>query len=302
MTFSIVARDPDTGQLGVAVETCMFGVGRIVPWAVAGVGAVATQAMAEPAYGPWCLDAMSSGASAAEALATARELDPIDALRQVGVVDAGGGADAFTGDLRLEHAGYIVGDGWTVQANLMATPDVWPAMADAYQSSSGPLGERLLATLRAGEVAGGDARGRMSAAMLIVDGTRQPEPWQGRLIDVRVDHDLDDPIGELERLYHGAVAYDAFSSGVDAMTAGDAPGALRETKAGLELLPDDVNLLFLNAGALMASGDTKGGVERMRMLLAERPSFARVVRSFAALGFVSVPPEVDLDALLAESS
>src|SRR5690349_91420 len=118
MTYSIVANDPETGQLGVAVQTCTFGGGRIVPWALAGVGAVATQAMAEVTYGPRCLDAMASGTSAPDALAAARDLDGANAIRQVGVVDASGTADAFTGELTLAHAGHHVGDGWTVQANM----------------------------------------------------------------------------------------------------------------------------------------------------------------------------------------
>src|SRR6476646_680235 len=251
MTYSIVARDPETGQFGVAVQTCTYGVGRSVLWAVAGVGAVASQAMGEPAYGPRCLDAMAAGASAADALAAARELDAASAIRQVAVVDASGGVEVFTGELTLAHAGHQTGEGWTIQANMMVTPDVWPAMADAYLSATGPFGDRLLATLRAGEAAGGDARGRMSAAMLIVDGERQDEPWQGRLIDVRIDHTLGDPLAELEDVYRAALAYRHYSRGIDAIVGGDARGAVRETDAGLDLLTGDGNLRFLRAGALL---------------------------------------------------
>jgi uncharacterized Ntn-hydrolase superfamily protein len=302
MTYSIVAKDPETGQLGVAVQTCTFGVGRIVPWAIAGVGAVATQAMAEPAYGPRCLDAMASGANAVEALAAARELDGASAIRQVGAVDASGGADAFTGEMTIEHAGHVVGDAWTVHANMMATPAVWPAMADAYTSADGSFGERLLATLRAGEAAGGDARGQMSAAMLIVGGERQPEPWEGRLIDLRVDHTLGDPVAELERLYRAALAYRHFSSGVDTMMTGDATGALRETDEGLDLLAGDGNLRFLRVGALLASGDVDGGVAEMEQLLSERRSWATVARSFQEQGFMALPPGVDIETLLGDGT
>jgi uncharacterized Ntn-hydrolase superfamily protein len=272
----------------------------MVPWATAGVGAVASQAMGEPAYGPRCLDAMASGANAVDALAAARELDEASAIRQVGVVDASGAADVFTGDMTIEHAGHVVGDGWTVQANMMATPNVWPAMADAYGSAKGAFGERLLTTLRAGEKAGGDARGQMSAAMLIVDGERHGEPWEGRLIDVRVDHAIGDPIAELDRLYRAALAYRHLSRGVDTIMAGDANGALRETDEGLELLARDGNLRFLRVGALLASGDIDGGVAEMRALLAERPSWATVVRSFQDRGFMALPPGVDLDTLLGD--
>ena len=298
MTYSIVARDPETGELGVAVQTCTFGVGRMVPWAIAGVGAVATQAMGEPAYGPRCLDAMGAGASSADALAAARELDGASAIRQVGVVDASGAADAFTGEMTLEYAGHVVGDGWSIQANMMATPDVWPAMAEAYASAKGSFGERLLATLRAGEAAGGDARGHMSAAMLIVEGVRQEHPWEGRVIDIRVDHTTGDPITELERLYHAALAYRHFSHGVDTIMSGDPNGALRETDAGLELLPGDGNLRFLRVGALAASGDVDRGVAEAQELLRERPSWATVARSFHERGYMVLPSGLDLDRLL----
>ncbi|HEX2384793.1 MAG TPA: DUF1028 domain-containing protein [Acidimicrobiales bacterium] len=302
MTYSIVAKDAETGQLGVAVQTCTYGVGRSVPWAIAGVGAVATQAMGEPAYGPRCLDAMASGAGAVDALAAARELDGASAIRQVGVVDASGAVDAFTGEMTVRHAGHVTGDGWTIQANMMATPDVWPAMADAYESASGPFGDRLLATLRAGEAAGGDGRGRMSAAMLIVDGDRHDDPWEGRLIDARIDHTFGDPIAELEHVYRAALAYRHFSRGVDTVMTGDGHGALRETEAGLDLLPGDGNLRFLRVGALLATGDVDGGVAEMRELLRERPSWATVARGLYERGFMALPSGVDLEAVLGDGA
>src|SRR4051812_1687797 len=170
MTYSIVARDPDTGELGVAVQTCMLAVGAIVPWARAGVGAVATQAFAEAAYGPRCVDALAGGANALDALAAAQAEDTNAVLRQVGVVGADGSAAAVTGDLCVDHAGHIVGDGFTVQANMMTSTDVWPAMADAFVTTRDSLARRLVAALAAGDAAGGDARGRMSAAVLVVEG------------------------------------------------------------------------------------------------------------------------------------
>ena len=185
MTYSIVARDPDSGAMGVAVETCMFGVGAIVPWARAGVGAVATQAIVEPAYGLRCLDAVAGGATASDALATAQEQDPLVAPRQVGVVAADGSVAAATGELCVAHAGHLLGDGFAVQANMMASPDVWPAMADAYAASTAAFPYRLLAALDAGQAAGGDARGTMAAALLVV-GPAPTDPWAGRLHDIRV--------------------------------------------------------------------------------------------------------------------
>ncbi|HVC70890.1 MAG TPA: DUF1028 domain-containing protein [Acidimicrobiales bacterium] len=188
MTYSIVARDPESGQFGVAVQTCWFSVGAIVPWAIAGVGAVATQAMVELAYGPRCLDKLVTGADARRSLDAVRAGDEASGLRQVAVVDGGGGVSAFTGDLCIDFAGHQTGDGYSVQANMMASADVWPAMADAFETGKGPFPERLLGVLRAGERAGGDARGRMSAAILIVKADRQDHPWEGRVVDIRVDH------------------------------------------------------------------------------------------------------------------
>jgi uncharacterized Ntn-hydrolase superfamily protein len=257
--------------------------------------------MADAAYGPRCLDAMADGDSAADALAAARDLDPMSVIRQVGVVSANGSADAFTGELTIPHAGHHVGDGWTIQANMMATDEVWPAMAAAYESSTRPFGERLLAALRAGEAAGGDARGHMSAAMLIVEGERHEQPWEGRIVDIRVDHNPDDPIAELERVYHAAMAYRHYSRGVDAIMAGDANGALRELDDGLALLPGDANMRFLQVGARMASGDVDGGIEEMRGLLRERRSWATVARGFTERGFMTLPPGVTLDEVLGDA-
>jgi uncharacterized Ntn-hydrolase superfamily protein len=315
VTYSIVARDPQTGLLGVAVQTAMFAVGSTVPWALAGVGAVATQAIAEPAYGTRCLDALQAGASAQGALDQAITADQAALLRQVGVVAAGGSAAAFTGEWCIDEAGHVVGDGFAVQANMMASPDVWPAMAAAYRPPAAPAGEpglggtgggdgagdqapwpfarRLLAVLQAGQAAGGDARGMMSAAMIIVSG--QPaEPWAGRLVDLRTDRSVD-PLGELRRLLAAAEAYAGFASAVDALVGGDVRTALDATARGLALLPGEENLRFIRSGALTASGDEEAGEAMLRALIHDRPSWAVVVRGFAAKGLLTLPASaVDL--------
>jgi uncharacterized Ntn-hydrolase superfamily protein len=184
MTYSIVARDPVTGDLGVAVQTAHLAVGGVVPWARPGVGAVATQASTELAYGPRCLDALAAGCDAAEALARAQAVDPMVALRQVGVVGADGSAASATGASCIDHAGHLVKDGFAVQANMMRNPEVWPAMATAFEESSGSLARRLLTALVAAEAAGGDARGRISAALLVVSGDAAP-PGEGPVVDLR---------------------------------------------------------------------------------------------------------------------
>jgi uncharacterized Ntn-hydrolase superfamily protein len=290
MTYSIVARDPRTGALGIAVQTCYFAAGSVVPWARPDVGAVATQAFAEPAYGPRTLDAIERGADAGTALQAARSADPAHVMRQVGVVDRNGNADAFTGDLCIDHAGHYVGDAYTVQANMMASPEVWPAMAEVFEHSDGALPERLLKALDAAERAGGDARGRMSAAMLVVD-------EKGTLVDVRVDHH-ERPLDELARLVRVSAAFRSYERATDALFAGRAEEALQQVEIALATLPDDENMRFLHAGALVFSGRVDEAQSVTRELVAKRASWATVIRSFAAKGLLPLPEGVDVEAFL----
>lgn len=199
MTYSVVARDPETGELGVAVQTGTFGVGRVVPWAEAGVGAVATQSYTDPSYGPFGLELMKGGRSAAEALAGLVASDGDERIRQVGMVDAQGRAAAHTGSGCVRECGHIVGDGFAVQANMMGRDTVWGAMAAAYEDATGTLARRLLAALEAAEAEGGDFRGSQSAALLVVQAEPTGFDWKGRVSDLRVD-DHPDPVGELRRL------------------------------------------------------------------------------------------------------
>jgi len=297
MTYSIVARDELSGELGVAVQTCMFAVGSTVPWARAGVGAVATQAIGEAAYGPRCLEQLATGATAAEALTAARELDPLSVIRQVGVVGANGTSAAATGELCIDHAGHVVGDGFAVQANMMSTPDVWTAMASAFIASSGPLAHRLLAALVAGEAAGGDARGRMSAALLVVEALPPAMPGGGTVIDLRVDRS-EDPLGDLAKLLVAGEAFAGFHRAVDQLFGGDAVSALATIEGALGQLPGDRNMRFLRAGALAGSGNTDAAMTELRALVTEQPTFEVIVRSFVAKGLMALPDGVSIDELL----
>ncbi len=297
MTYSIVARDPVTGALGVAVQSCIFAVGTIVPWARPGVGAVARQAISEAAYGPRCLDTLAAGARAPAALAAATAADPAAFLRQVGVVAADGTVAAMTGEKCVPHAGHLLGDGFVVQANMAASPRVWPAMAEAFSAATASFPRRLLAALNAGQAAGGDARGRMAAALLVVAG--QPcAPWAGRLTDLRVDRS-DDPLRDLARLLDASEAFDRFNQGVGALFAGDAEAALLDIEQALATLPGEENLRFLRAGALLARGDLDGGRAELRSLVATRPTWEIIIRGFVAKGLLPLPPTAPLDALLA---
>jgi uncharacterized Ntn-hydrolase superfamily protein len=300
VTYSIVARDDATGELGAAVQTAMFAVGSTVPWVRAGVGAVATQAIGEPAYGPRCLDALAGGSTAGEALAAAQADDPMPALRQVGVVGADGSVATATGTLCIDHAGDLIGEGFTVQANMMSTPDVWPAMAAAFTRSSGPLARRLLAALVAGEAAGGDARGKMAAALIVVEGVTPAQPGAGTIVDLRVDRSRD-PLGDLAGLLDAADAFAGFNRAVEQLMGGDPAAALRAIDDALVTLPAELNLRFVRAGALLASGDTDTGVAELRALIASHPSWEVIVRSFADKGLVAVPDGLSIDAMLGKA-
>jgi uncharacterized Ntn-hydrolase superfamily protein len=298
MTYSIVARDESTGELGVAVQTCFLAVGWIAPWARPGVGAVATQAFAELAYGPRCLDALRAGKSAGDALAEARAADPMADLRQVGVVGADGSVAAVTGELCVDHAGHVIGNGFTTQANMVSTPDVWGAMASAFEGSTGRLARRLLAALDAGEAAGGDARGRMSAALLVVEGNPPPQPGGGTVVDLRVDRSQD-PLGELERLLDAADAFTDYDHATDQLFRGDPAAALRTIDRALETLPGEENLRLVRAGALLASGATDEGLAELRALVADRSTWEVIVRGFAGKGLMTLPEGLSIDAVFA---
>ncbi len=300
MTFSIVARDPESGELGVAVVTAMFAVGASVPWCRPGVGAVATQAIGEVAYGTRCLDALASGNTAADALTGALAVDPLAALRQVAVVGADGTVSAHTGKLCVDHAGHVVGDGFSVQANMVASADVWPAMAEAFAGSTGALARRLYRTLEAGAAAGGDARGASSGAIVVVSGVRASTPGAGVVVDVRVDHDPD-ALAVLQDLLDATDAYTGFGRAVDQLIGGDAAGALVTIDAALASLPGDENLRFLRAGALMGSGAHEAARAELRALVKDRPTWEVALRGFAARGLLMLPPGISVDAILGDA-
>src|SRR6185312_14999337 len=199
MTYSIVARDKDTGEFGVAVQSHYFQVGPTVPWAIAGIGAVATQSMVNVSFGPLGLDYLKAGYSAEQALKALLAGDTQPESRQVSLVDANGNVATHTGAKCIPAAGHRIGDGFSVQANLMEKDTVWDAMFEAYTASKEPLAERMLAALEAAEAEGGDIRGKQSAAMLVVSGTPTGRSWEDRIIELRVE-DAPDPLLELRRL------------------------------------------------------------------------------------------------------
>ncbi|MCZ6688240.1 MAG: DUF1028 domain-containing protein [Planctomycetota bacterium] len=257
-TYSIVARDPATGEMGVAVQSHWFSVGPIVPWAEPGVGAVATQSFVDPRYGPLGLELMRAGRSAEEALSALVSTDKGEAVRQVAMVDAKGRVAAHTGSRAIFAAGHQLGNQYSVQANLMEKPTVWPAMAKAYEASGGDLAERLLAALEAAEAEGGDIRGRQSAAILVVSATSTGKPWTDRLFDLRVE-DHPKPVAELRRLVQLQRAYRKLNEGDEWVTEKEMDKAMAAYKEATTIVPDEAT----NGEAAFWVGITLVGEKRL---------------------------------------
>jgi uncharacterized Ntn-hydrolase superfamily protein len=249
-TYSIVARDPATGQLGVAVQSHWFSVGSLVPWAEAGVGAVATQSFVDPSYGKLGLDLMRAGRSAPDTLKGLLSADAGREVRQVAMIDAQGRVAAHTGSKDIPAAGHHAGNNYSVQANLMLNDKVWPAMSRAFEQSKGDLAERMLAALDAAQAAGGDIRGRQSSALIVVSGKPSGRAWEDRVFDLRVD-DSPEPLKELRRLVKLQRAYNHMNAGDLAVERKDPEGGLREYAAAEALAPDSAEMIYWHAVALV---------------------------------------------------
>jgi len=263
VTYSIVARDPVSGELGVAVQSHWFSVGSVVSWARAGVGAVATQSLAEPAYGPRLLERLERGKAPDHALQSLLREDSEAHYRQVAAVGASGAVVAHTGGSCIPYAGDSQGDGFSVQANMMATPDVWPAMARTFEQAEGSLPRRLLAALDAGEVAGGDVRGRQSAALLVVPA--EGEPWRAR-VELRVEDDPE-PLGELARLLTLREAYDLAEEADELLGQGRQAEAAGRYRQAAELAPESAELAFWAGLSLVQGGETAAGIAKVRQAI-----------------------------------
>jgi len=252
-TYSIVAYDEGTGQLGVAVQSHWFSVGSLVPWVKAGVGAVATQSFVKVEYGPNGLKLMENGFSAEEALKLLAEDDENSAVRQVGMVDTKGNADAFTGDNCIQFAGHIVGKSYTVQANLMVSPTVPTAMVNAYETTEGELVDKLMAALEAAQKEGGDIRGKQSAAIIVTTGEPTGIDWKDKIFDLRIE-DHPEPIKEMKRLIRVSRAYQHANQGDLYIETGEIDKALTEYNLATEYYPENPELPFWTAISLASVG------------------------------------------------
>jgi uncharacterized Ntn-hydrolase superfamily protein len=290
-TFSIVARDPQSGEMGVAVQSHWFSVGSVVTWAEAGVGAVATQALAEISYGPLGLALMRAGKSAPEALAALLAADEGRELRQVAMVDTQGRVAIHTGVRCIADAGHETGDGFSVQANMMACPDVWPAMARAYREAEGDLAERMLAALEAGQAAGGDIRGQQSAAILIVNPVSTGRPWADAVMDLRVE-DHPEPIGELRRLVNLQRAYQRMNQGDELLGTGEVKKALYQYRAAAEMAPEIEELPFWHAVTLADLGRVDEALPIFRDVFARNAGWAMLLPRLPQAGLLRDDPEM----------
>lgn len=289
-TFSIVARDPATGHLGVAVQSHWFNVGLLVLWAEPGAGVVATQAMVNPSYGPLGLRRMAAGEAAPDALDALLASDDGRDLRQVAMVDTSGRVAAHTGSRCMAEAGHATGKGYSVQANIMASARVWPEMANAYEQTHGDLPARMLAALDAAQAAGGDLRGKQSAAMLVVDGVSSDEPWNHVLLELRVE-DHPEPLVELRRLLTLQRAYDHMNRGDDLLGKGLVEEALAEYRTAAGLAPDIAELPFWHAVTLADVGRVQEALAVFRQAFRADPNLRTLLRRLPAAGMVHVDPE-----------
>ena len=300
-TYSIVAVDSVTGEIGVAVQSHWFSVGGLVAFAEPGVGAVATQSFVDPSYGPRGLYLMRSGLTAPQALEALLRADPDSEVRQVAMIDAGRRVATHTGSSNIPAAGHTQGRWYSVQANLMRNETVWPAMAEAFEQTGGELAERLVAALEAAERAGGDIRGKQSAALVVVGGDQEANPWE-RIYDLRVE-DSRDPLAELRRLLTVARAYRAAIDGDNFVTVGQVDSALAAYGRAAAILPDSATngeLVFWQAVTLTNLGRVNEALPLFRRSFAQDTSWTELLRRLPAVGLLETD-KAAVDRILRES-
>jgi len=290
-TFSIVARDPNNGYLGVAVQTHWFGVGALCPWVEAGVGAIATQSMVERSYGPCGLDLLREGKTAGETLEELLSRDDQHELRQVAMVDLLGNVATHTGKRCIEEAGHIIGNQYSVQANMMKNASVWPAMAEAFEKKSGDLADRMLAALNAAQSVGGDIRGKQSAAMLVADGEKSKMPWEHIIFNLRVD-DHPEPLNELERLIKVERAYRLMNEGDELLSKHEIEAAMQHYSAAEQHAPHTLEIPFWQAVTLADMGQMEKALPIFSRVFKQNPDWAELVQRLPKAGLLRSDPDM----------
>ncbi|MCA6074926.1 DUF1028 domain-containing protein [Fulvivirga sedimenti] len=296
-TFSIVARDSETGEMAVGVQSHWFSVGTAVSWAKAGVGAIATQSFTNISFGPRGLELLEEGKTAQQTLDILLSDDDGRDFRQVAIVDANGNVAVHTGVKCISEAGMRTGEGYSVQANMMLTDEVWDAMAEDFEKSKGmPLAERVVSALKAAQKAGGDIRGKQSAALLVVSGDKNVKPWEDPQIDLRVD-DAEEPLVELDRLLRVYRAYEHMSAGDLALEVNDMDKALSEYGAAQKMFPDNLEMKYWTAVALANNGDLEKALPMFREVFKGDKNWKELTRRLPASGLLQVG-EDQLKAIL----
>jgi uncharacterized Ntn-hydrolase superfamily protein len=286
-TYSIVARDPVTGDMGVAVQSHWFSVGSVVSWAEAGVGAIATQSLVNISFGPRGLDLLREGKTAPQVLESLISSDNGREFRQLAIIDTFGNVATFTGKQCIPDAGQIEGVNYSVQANMMLNKKVWPAMSDAFEKSTGPLAERMMEALKAAEAAGGDIRGQQSASILVVRGRATGKLWEDRLIDLRVE-DHTEAVKEMERVLRVHRAYEHMNKGDLAIELGDEEMALKEYGAAQELFPENIEMKYWHAVSLVNIGKLDEALPMFKTVFEKEPNWIELTRRIVPNGLLKV--------------
>ncbi len=290
-TYSIVARDAATGELGAAVQSHWFSVGSNVIWAEPGIGAVATQSFVDPSYGPLGLQLMRAGKSAEQSLTALLAADAHEDVRQVGMVDANGTVANHTGSNAIVEFCNLTGDSFAVQANLMWKPTVCSAMFVAFENAEGDIAERMLVALEAAQGEGGDIRGKQSVALLVVSGDSSQPAWGGRIFDLRIEDHVD-PLTEMRRLLIMARAYRLMNQGDEHMTNGEVDKAVIAYSGAEALVPDSHEMVFWHAATLAADGRVDESLPLFKRAFDMWPLWRELVQRLPASGLLPDDPEL----------
>ena len=289
-TYSIVARDPVTGEMAVGVQSHWFSVGTAVSWGEGGVGVVATQSFTNKSFGPRGLAMLKEGKSASEVLQKLLQEDEGRDVRQVAILDSKGNISAHTGKNCIQYADHIVGEGFSVQSNMMLTDRVCKAMASAYKASSGkPLAERIVLALEAAQNAGGDIRGKQSAALLVVSGKSEGKPWDERLVDLRVD-DHAEPIKELQRLLKVQRAYEHMNAGDLFVEKGDMANAMKEYNTAMKYFPKNLEMQYWTAITLANNKKVPEALGILKKIYAKDLNWRELTKRLPKAGLLTVSP------------
>ena len=296
-TFSIVARDTVTGEMGVAVQSHWFSVGSIVAWGEAGVGVVATQSFVNPSFGQRGLELLKKGMTAQEVVDFLISTDEGRDVRQLAIVDSKGNSAGYTGSKCISEAGHIVGDNYSVQANMMLNNTVWGAMSKAFENSKGPLAERLISALEAAQNEGGDIRGKQSACVLVVKGNATGNLWEDRLIDLRVE---DDPnaVDEIKRLLKVYLAYEHMNKGDLAVEKNDMKLAMDEYNAAMQMFPENIEMKYWTAVSLANTGEVEKAIPMFKEIFEKDKNWKELTKRLVPVGLLTID-ENNLKKILA---